>query len=286
MIEYYVYNISYKRTGGVFVKLYALVGQSGTGKSYKAFMVAKDRDIGYIIDDGLLIGGTRVLAGQSAKRESTRIASVRRALFNDPEHRKKVKMTIEELQPESLLVIGTSLKMVQEISQALELPEYCEIIRIEDVSTEKEIEQARKSRREDGKHVIPVPTLEVKKDFSGYFIDSLKIFSKKDRFSDIVEKTIIRPTFSYLGKYELSKSALIQIISICISKVERVNKIMRVRIENSPNGVVIDVDLSVKLITRMDLMVVELQKKLVEEIEYMTGLNVIGINITVKNITT
>ncbi len=275
-----------KRTGGVFVKLYALVGQSGTGKSYKAFMVAKDRDIGYIIDDGLLIGGTRVLAGQSAKRESTKIASVRRALFNDPEHREKVRKTIEELQPESLMVIGTSMKMVQEIAQALELPEFSEIIRIEDVSTEKEIEQARKSRREDGKHVIPVPTLEVKKDFSGYFIDSLKIFSKKDRFSDIVEKTIIRPTFSYLGKYELSKSALVQIISICISKVERVNKIMRVRIENSPNGVVIDIDLSVKLVTRMDLMVVELQKKLVEEIEYMTGLNVIGINITVKNITT
>lgn len=275
-----------KRTGGVFMKLYALVGQSGTGKSYKAFMVAKDRDIGYIIDDGLLIGGTRVLAGQSAKRESTKIASVRRALFNDPGHRERVKRTIEELQPESLMVIGTSMKMVQEISQALELPEFSEIIHIEDVSTEKEIEQARKSRREDGKHVIPVPTLEVKKDFSGYFIDSLKIFSKKDRFSDIVEKTIIRPTFSYLGKYELSKSALVQIISICISKVERVNKIMRVRIENSPNGVVIDIDLSVKLVTRMDLMVVELQKKLVEEIEYMTGLNVIGINITVKSITT
>lgn len=268
------------------MKLYALVGQSGTGKSYKAFMVAKDRDIGYIIDDGLLIGGTRVLAGQSAKRESTKIASVRRALFNDPGHRERVKRTIEELQPESLMVIGTSMKMVQEISQALELPEFSEIIHIEDVSTEKEIEQARKSRREDGKHVIPVPTLEVKKDFSGYFIDSLKIFSKKDRFSDIVEKTIIRPTFSYLGKYELSKSALVQIISICISKVERVNKIMRVRIENSPNGVVIDIDLSVKLVTRMDLMVVELQKKLVEEIEYMTGLNVIGINITVKSITT
>lgn len=275
-----------KHTGGVFVKLYALVGQSGTGKSYKAFMVAKDRDIGHIIDDGLLIGGTRVLAGQSAKRESTKIASVRRALFNDPEHREKVKRAIEELQPESLLIIGTSMKMVQEIAQALELPEFSEIIHIEDVSTEKEIELARKSRREDGKHVIPVPTLEVKKDFSGYFIDSLKIFSKKDRFSDIVEKTIIRPTFSYLGKYELSKSALVQIISICISKVERVNKIMRVRIENSPNGVVIDIDLSVKLVARMDLMVVELQKKLVEEIEYMTGLNVIGINITVKNITT
>nr|HPL54765.1 Asp23/Gls24 family envelope stress response protein [Bacillota bacterium] len=64
----------------------------------------------------------------------------------------------------------------------------------------------------------------------------------------------------------------------------RVNKIMKIRIENKPDGVVIDIDLSVKLITRIDLMVVELQKKLVEGIEYMTGLNVLSINITVKGI--
>lgn len=268
------------------MKLYALIGQSGTGKSYKAFMVARDREIEYIIDDGLLIGGTRVVAGQSAKRESTKIASVRRALFNDPVHREKVRKAIEDIKPESLLVIGTSLKMVQEISDALGLPEFFQILHIENVSTEKEIELARKSRREDGKHVIPVPTLEVKKDFSGYFIDSLKIFGKKGRFPEMHEKTIIRPTFSYLGKYELSKAALVQLISICAAKVERVNRIMKAKIENSPEGVAIDIDLSMKLVTRMDIMVLELQKKLVEEIEYMTGLNVISINITVKNITT
>lgn len=267
------------------MKVYALIGQSGTGKSYKAFIVAKDRDIGYLIDDGLLIGGTRVIAGQSAKRESTKIASVRRALFNDPDHREKVKNALEEIKPEKIIVLGTSLKMVQEICQVLGLPEFHEILHIEDVSTEKEIELARKSRREDGKHVIPVPTFEIKKDFSGYFIDSLKVFSKKDRFADIVEKTIIRPTFSYLGKYELSKGALVQLISICVSKVERINKILRVRIDNKPDGVIIDLDLSIKLITRIDLMIVELQKNLVEEIEYMTGLNVLSINVTVKTIT-
>lgn len=270
------------------VKVYALIGQSGTGKSYKAFIVAKDLDIGYIIDDGLLIGGTRVIAGQSAKRENTRIASVRRALFHDPDHRDKVKNALNEIKSEKLLILGTSLKMVQEICQALELPELNvhDILHIEDVSTEKEIELARKSRREDGKHVIPVPTFEVKRAFSGYFIDSLKIFSKKDRFAGVVEKTIIRPTFSYLGKYELSKAALVQIISICVSKVERVNRVLRARIENKPDGVIIDIDISVKLITRIDLMVVELQKKLIEEIEYMTGLNVLSLNVTVKNITT
>lgn len=268
------------------LKVYALIGQSGTGKSYKAFIVAKERDIGYIIDDGLLIGGTRVIAGQSAKRESTKIASVRRALFSDPDHRAKVRKALDEIKPDKLLVLGTSLKMVQEICQALELPEFHEILHIEDVSTEKEIELARKSRREDGKHVIPVPTFEIKKDFSGYFIDSLKIFSKKDRFADIVEKTIIRPTFSYLGKYEITKAALVQMISICVARVERINKILRVRIENKPDGIIIDLDLSVKLVTRIDLMLIEVQKKLVEEIEYMTGLNVLSVNVNVKAITT
>ncbi len=267
------------------MEVFALIGQSGTGKSYKAFIVARERDIAYIIDDGLLIGGTRVIAGHSAKRENTRIASVRRALFHDPGHREKVRNAIEEINPEKLLILGTSIKMVQEIRQTLELPEFYKILNIEDVSTEKEIETAKKSRREDGKHVIPVPTFEVKKDFSGYFIDSLKIFSKKGRFSDMVEKTIIRPTFSYLGKYELTRTALVQIITICVSEVERVNKILRIRIENKPDGVVIDIDLSIKLITRIDLMVLELQKKLVEEIEYMTGLNVLSLNIMVKVIT-
>ena len=68
--------------------------------------------------------------------------------------------------------------------------------------------------------------------------------------------------------------------------MERINKIMRVRIENKPDGIIIDLDLSIKLITRIDLMIVELQKKLVEEIEYMTGINVLSINVTVKAITT
>ena len=48
--------------------------------------------------------------------------------------------------------------MVKEICKVLELPELHEVLYIENVSTDKEIEQAKKSRREDGKHVIPVPT--------------------------------------------------------------------------------------------------------------------------------
>ena len=37
------------------IKVYAFVGPSGTGKSYRAQMVANEKNINFIIDDGLLI---------------------------------------------------------------------------------------------------------------------------------------------------------------------------------------------------------------------------------------
>ena len=54
------------------IKVYAFVGPSGTGKSYRAQMVANEKGINYIIDDGLLISGNEVLAGISAKKAPTK----------------------------------------------------------------------------------------------------------------------------------------------------------------------------------------------------------------------
>jgi len=261
------------------MKVYALIGHSGTGKSYKAFMVAKDRDIEYIIDDGLLICGTRIITGSSAKKEKTKLAAVRRALFKEDKHREAVKAAIKELAPEKILILGTSNKMVEQISKSLDIPLPCEVIYINEVSTESEINIAIKSRRNEGKHVIPVPTVEVKKDFSGYFIDSLKIFRKKEKTGDVTEKTIIRPTFGYLGKYEISKNALIQLIEITAVKYEGVHKVDKVRIDSKTEGVIIDIDVSLNLMKRLDLMMRDIQKVVAEKLEYTTGLNVLAVNI-------
>lgn len=261
------------------MEVYALIGQSGTGKSYKAFMVAKDRGIEYIIDDGLFIGGTRVITGSSAKREKTRLAAVRRALFKDEKHREEVKAAIKEISPEKILILGTSEKMVDQITKALEIPKPCEIIYINDISTEAEINTAIKSRRKEGKHVIPVPTVEIKKDFSGYFIDSLKIFRKKEKSDYVAEKTIIRPTFSYLGKYEISRNALIQFVEITALQSEGVDKVNRVRIDSKPEGVIIDVEVSLKLEKRLDMIMKDIQLLIKEKLEYATGLNVIAVNV-------
>ena len=53
------------------MKTYAFVGPSGTGKSYRAQMVANSRNIKFIIDDGLLISENEVIAGVSAKKAPT-----------------------------------------------------------------------------------------------------------------------------------------------------------------------------------------------------------------------
>ena len=160
------------------MEIVALIGKSGTGKSHKAQLVARENDISYIIDDGLFISGVQVLAGVSAKRESTKISAVRRAIFQEPDHAREVREMIDYFSPEKILILGTSESMVTAICKALGLSKPERHIFIDEVSTGPEMDIALRSRKIEGKHVIPVPTFEIKKDFSGFFLDPLRIFYK------------------------------------------------------------------------------------------------------------
>ena len=94
----------------------ALVGPSGTGKSHRALWVAKEHNIDYIIDDGLLIRGNGVVAGKSAKREKTRVGAVKTAVFTDDEHAFEVSMALKQNKVNRLLIRGTSDGMVAKIA--------------------------------------------------------------------------------------------------------------------------------------------------------------------------
>jgi len=112
------------------MKVFALVGESGSGKSYKAIMVAKDKKIEYILDDGLLIKGARVIAGKSAKREQSIVSAVKRALFMEESHREQVINAINNNNPDRILILGTSDRMVEKIAKILNLGEINEKIYI------------------------------------------------------------------------------------------------------------------------------------------------------------
>jgi adenylate kinase family enzyme len=110
------------------MKVYGLVGKSGTGKSYQAMNLCKELNIESIIDDGLFIYGSSILEGTSAKRQNTKVAAIKTALFTDEEHRRAVMEKIREVSPGSILVLGTSEKMISRIAEHLDLSELEKII--------------------------------------------------------------------------------------------------------------------------------------------------------------
>ena len=103
--------------------VYTLVGKSGTGKSFHAMNLCKKLNIEAIIDDGLFIYKNTVIAGTSAKRAATKVGALKVALFNNESQRKEVADAIKEKNPASILVLGTSVGMVDRIISKLELPE-------------------------------------------------------------------------------------------------------------------------------------------------------------------
>ena len=268
------------------IKTYAFVGPSGTGKSYRAQMVAAERNIKYIIDDGLLINDTKVVAGESAKKAPTKIETIRKALFTDEEDALEIKKAFMKYRPDSVLILGTSDNMVEKIRTNLGLNEFIEIINISDVATEEEIEEARRTRRVEGKHVIPVPTFEIKKDFSGYILDPLQIFKSKGKNNKpyIAEKSIIRPTFSYLGKYTISDTVFKQIIEYLSEKAEFIYRISRTRIETTDEGLSVYMEVIVNYGYDIVKCLTDFKRKTKREIENLTAMNVDSIEIIAKGI--
>ena len=268
------------------IKVYAFVGPSGTGKSYRAQMVAGEYDIHYIIDDGLFIKDNEVIAGNSAKKAPTKIETVKHALFLTEEEKKEIRKAIKKYKPEGILILGTSDNMVKKIAENLGLPEVDKIIRIEEIATPEEMEDAKRIRRTEGKHVIPVPTFEIKKDFSGYILDPLQIFKSKGKGNEpyISEKSIIRPTFSYLGNFTISDTVFRQIIEYLASKTDFIYKIVKTRVDNMPEGPSLYMEVIVlfgfDLVTGLS----SFKQKAKKEIEKLTTMNVQKINIVAKGI--
>ena len=268
------------------IKVYAFVGPSGTGKSYRAQMVAGENNINYIIDDGLLIKDNEVIAGTSAKKASTKIETIRHALFLNENEKKEIQQAIEKYKPEGILILGTSDGMVEKIAVNLEIPKPEKIIYIDDVATEEEMEKAKRVRQTQGKHVIPVPTFEIKKDFSGYLLDPLQIFKTNGKGNKpyIAEKSIIRPTFSYLGNFTISDNVFKQIIEYLVIKNEAIYRISRIRVNNYDEGP----EIYMEVILNYGFNIVEeLQKlklKIIKEIERLTSMNVQTIEVLAKGL--
>ena len=268
------------------IKVYAFVGPSGTGKSYRAQMVASEKGINFIIDDGLLIKDNQIIAGESAKKAPTKIETVKHALFLSEEEQTSIEKALKKYKPDKILILGTSDGMVEKIAENLKLPKITETIYITDVATEEEMQTARHIRVTEGKHVIPVPTFELKKDFSGFLLDPLQIFKSKGAGQKpyISEKTIIRPTFSYLGKFTISDTVFRQIMEYLAEKMPNIYRVVRTRVTNSDAGPTIYMEVIVMYGCNVKETLKEFKNKARREIENLTAMNVLSLQVIAKSV--
>ena len=267
------------------MKIYAFIGDSGTGKSYNAARVAKENNIDYIIDDGLLICKNKILAGTSAKKEPTLVAAIKKAIFQDPESQVVMKKAISEYDVDNVLILGTSVKMVEKIRNALELPDFTRIIRIEEIATSDEISKAKLTRQSQGKHVIPVPVMEIRKTFSGYFLDPLRVFRKSETHKVREDKSIVRPTYSYLGDFTINDTVLYSIATYETRRCHGIDKVTRVSLDKQENKVIFNIEVTVFYGENIKEVSKEVITTVKDSIEKYASVYIDFVNLTVKSLT-
>jgi len=272
------------------IKVFALVGESGTGKSFRAKLVAQKYGIEHIIDDGLLIKENKILAGHSAKKEKTFLAAVKVALFDEKAHRDEVARKLQSEKIRKILVLGTSDKMVNKIAARLQMPLPRKIIKIEDIASQEEIDKAIRTRRIEGKHVIPVPSIEIKRSYPGIFHDAIRIFKKKitpagiGPTPSVHEKSVVRPEYSKRGKVIISEAALSQMVIHCVDEYNQNIRIKKIIVHDNEMGysfaITIDVPYDIQLGGNMH----ELQNYVIDNIERYTGILIEEVNIIIDKI--
>ena len=206
-------------------KVYGFVGSSGSGKSYSVDALAEKYEINLIIDDGLLIKNNKVLTGISAKQESNELMAVKRAIFIDNNHRMSIVRQLDKQFYPRILLLGTSVKMVERIRQNLFLPPFYKIIHIESIRSKEEIEYSHKIRNTQGKHIIPLPYIELKR-----YISEKNVSVLIDE-SFLNKKTLVSPKFSRTSNVAYTDAEITKILEGLIQ--DRAEGLSVVRVDRS-----------------------------------------------------
>jgi hypothetical protein len=266
------------------IEVIALVGPSGTGKSHHAMAIAQEKSCDAIIDDGLLISGSRIVAGRSAKREETRTAAIRRAIFSAPGHALEVREGILSIAPRRILVLGTSQTMADRIISRLGLSQPIEYLHITDFASVEQIDRALWHRKREGKHVIPVPVFEVKKTFSGYLVDPIRVFTRSRERHSLSERSVVRPTYSYFGRFYIYDSVVMQIAQRVALEVPGVKRVIKTLVLTVSDGTILDVELVLERGVKVFEVMAAAQRRLKDKIEFLTGIYLERVDVSTKKI--
>ncbi|MFA6074634.1 MAG: hypothetical protein WCV63_11150 [Negativicutes bacterium] len=272
------------------MRVVALIGTSGTGKSHRAIKLAHREGLNAVIDDGLLISEGKILAGCSAKKETNKMKAVRRAIFDDAEHLSEVRNKIKVTPSISgILVLGTSENMINRIVAALELPAVEKWIDIENETTKQDRIYAYNRRFIYGEHVVPLPYVELQETWADIFDRTFQVVFGLGKRKKHYEKTIVKTKFSYLGKITIADVVLVEIVKRLLLDETCVTGTSDVKIYSSKDDddkTFVDICIHVTAYADCELLlkIKLLQEYIKDNLEAMTSMYIRRVNVEIFDI--
>ena len=127
-----------------------------------------------------------------------------------------------------------------------------------------------------------------KKDFPGYFVDPLRSFWGKTHREDpkkvVIERSIVRPIYSSLGNFYIAESVINQMVTHIAAKVPGVSRISKVDVVSKTDGASLQIEANIYYGENIPDVLREVQRSVKEVIEYITGFNLGGIQVTARRI--
>ena len=129
-----------------------------------------------------------------------------------------------------------------------------------------------------------MPTFQLKKEFSGYFINPLRMFRGWGDKAALVEKSVVRPTYSYLGDFSISDRVIVDLALYIMRKAEEVAEIVKTAVESSAGG--IKINIAAVMIHKPSVIsaAARLQAEISAKVEAMTAFNVEAVNIEIRGL--
>jgi hypothetical protein len=262
------------------VKVIALVGRSGTGKSFRARLVAEKRGIDVIIDDGLVIRDDTIISGHWAKKEGPVLASIRKALFGEEELAREARASLRSKPFHSVLIVGTSARMVNKIVKNLWLPAVSETLSVEDIATRGEIEKAMRRRTARSSHASPLPVVRVRRRPLRRLLSAAAGLFRPTRLRARIESPGNDPRGSVL----FSESALIQIVIHFVKELAPHIEVIGVKLWDE--GEMLEIEISLRAPPDRDYAgdLHALRESVLHGVEKYTGLLVREVRVIVQEI--
>jgi uncharacterized alkaline shock family protein YloU len=137
--------------------------------------------------------------------------------------------------------------------------------------------------------VIPVPAVEVARNYPHILYDTVKVILKRGRFifskkAQEFEKSVVRPEFGAKGRISISEAALTQMVLHCADEYDHSLAIKKVSVRYGTNGYIVAVFLDVQYGSQLSGGLHDFQTYIIENIERYTGIMIEKVDIKVDHV--